>query len=365
MIRVLHVGLSSNPGGVENFVINYHKHIHLDEFTFDYLDMYGDGLAFSDTIKSLGGKVISIANYKRHPLAAMRGIKKILDKNDYDIVHVHMQSTANLIPILVALAHKKEVVIAHSHSSSTPKGIVRKVLNSINTKWLRNTKVQKWACGHRAGQWMWGSQFRDEDIIPNAIDYDKYRYNEPMRIKLREKYGFDADDFVVGFVGRFGSEKNVFFLIKVLKELKKYSSHYKLLTVGGNELYDEFLDCVKKEGLTGSYFSAGIQSAACPWYQVMDAFLLPSFFEGFPMVGVEAQASGLKCFFSDRISNEIDLCHNASFLPIGDGDEKIWAKTIDEKLENGRRVPDEFPSEFRIEIGAKLLEDRYRDLLPQ
>ena len=170
MLRILHIGFSRNPGGVENVIMNYYRYINRNDFQFDFLDLYGEGIAFSEEIKSLGGKIYHLPNYKRHPISAAKKLDKILDKLGYAIVHVHMQSAANLLPILISLNHGKEVVICHSHSSSTPRGLLRKLLNALNIKYLRKLPVIKWACGECAGQWMWGNQFDKKDIVPNAIE---------------------------------------------------------------------------------------------------------------------------------------------------------------------------------------------------
>lgn len=363
MIHVLHLGLSSNPGGVENFVLNYHRNIDRSKVNFDYLDIYGDGIAFSEEIHNLGGKIFALPNYKRHPIVAVRKFRNVLDNNKFDIVHIHMQSTANLMPITVALSHKKEIVVCHSHSSSTPKGILRKVLNAVNTKKLRKAQVEKWACGHYAGAWMWGSDFTDENIIPNAIDYDKYKFNKETRYMIRNHIGIAETDKVIGFVGRFGDEKNIYFLIEILKELRKISQNYKLLTVGGNDSYDKFLKKLKSEGLREFYYSAGVQASARDWYQAMDAFLLPSFFEGFPIVAVEAQAAGLICFFSNRISKEIDINKNSMFLSIEKGNALKWAKIINNYVFLNKRNNYNFPNQFKIQEAAPYLTDKYEALV--
>lgn len=355
MIRILHVGLSENPGGVENLVINFHRNVDREQINFDYLDIYGNGIAFMDEIQRMGGTVYQLPNYKKYPFKAIKRMGEILDNKKFDIVHIHMQSAANIFPVYVSLKREMKI-IAHSHSSSTPKGVMRKILNIINVKWLRKQDIIKWACGERAGQWMWKKDF---EIIPNAIEYNKYKRNQNVRTQIREKCGFSEKDKVLGFVGRFGSEKNTFFIIKVFKELCKYSDDYKLLTVGGNDLYDEFCKKIKEEKLDSFYYSAGIQSDVTQWYQAMDAFLLPSFFEGFPMVGVEAQAAGLKCYFSDRISKEIDITNSVEFLGIEKNDFKKWSKKIKNDLENFNMVNNQFPQEYRLEVVVKILEKKY------
>lgn len=362
MLHILHVGFSQNPGGVENIIMNYYRSIDRKIFQFDFLDMYGEGIAFSREIDSLGGKIFSIPNYKKHPISAAKRIYKLLDEINYDFIHIHMQSAANLLPILISLKHGKEIVICHSHSSATPKGWMRKIFNALNVKYLRKLPVIKWACGEYAGRWMWGDKFNKKNIIPNAIEYQKFQYDEIQRKKKRQECGFGPDDKVIGFVGRFGDEKNTFFLLKILAELNKKYGNYKLLTVGGNDLYEEFLERVKSNGFEQYYYSAGIQKCTAEWYQAMDAFLLPSFFEGFPVVAVEAQASGIPCFLSDQISKEIAISSDISFLPIGQECELIWAKEISDKLYVHKDRCNTISSQYDIKIAVKKLEARYRKL---
>ena len=169
---------------------------------------------------------------------------------------------------------------------------------------------------------------------------------------------------VIGFVGRFGDEKNTFFLIDVLKELLRKQDNYKLLTVGGNGLYDEFVKKIKQEHLEDKYYSAGIQLSTKEWYQAMDAFLLPSFFEGFPVVGVEAQAAGLKCFFSNNISKEIDISGTNYFLPIEKAsiDAQIWAEEINNIISSeNRKIL--LNQKYDIKYAINILQKKYYHIL--
>ncbi|MFQ9509623.1 MAG: glycosyltransferase, partial [Lachnospiraceae bacterium] len=68
----------------------------------------------------------------------------------------------------------------------------------------------------------------------------------------------------------------------------------------------------------------GIRSDVPALMQALDLFVLPSWFEGLPMVGIEAQISGLPCYFSDKITTEARIREDSEFLPIEKG-AKYWA----------------------------------------
>lgn len=67
----------------------------------------------------------------------------------------------------------------------------------------------------------------------------------------------------------------------------------------------------------------------------MDCFLLPSFYEGLPVVGIEAQFSGLKTYLSDSIDKTVDFSNQVYFLPINNG-TKIWIKSISRSYDRMR-----------------------------
>lgn len=362
MIKVLQTGCSSNPGGVECLVTEYYRYINRDGIQFDFLDLYGNGIAFSGLIKTLGGRIYHVADYRKHFIRAAVAIKKILRQGNYDIVHVHMQSAANLLPVLLSL-HDGAVVVAHSHSSAVSGKMTGKILHRINRHILYRLPVEKWACGGRAGRWMWGKSFRKENIIPNAIEYQKFKYNAAVRKRIREYCGFTSQDRVIGFAGRFGKEKNTFFLIRVFRNLLDICGSYKLLTVGGNDLFDQFLSEMKRSGLDYAYYSAGVQENVNEWYQAMDAFLLPSFFEGFPVVAVEAQAAGLPCFLSDRITREVNISGKVHFLPVEKKDSLLWARRIHMELEKNNRTQYQLPVKYNMPDAAKVLEKKYQEAL--
>lgn len=358
--KILHVGLSNNPGGVETLIKNYYLNINKDKFVFDFVDIYGDGLAFEDIYTNLNSKIHILPNYKKRLFKFSKEYIKLVKENNYDVIHIHMQSAANILVVLLSLFSKKSVVVCHSHSTSTPKGIVRKILNSTNKYFLRKLKIEKWACGQKAGIWMWGNKFNSDNIVYNAINYEDYKYSQEKRDKIRSELNILEDTIVLGFVGRFGDEKNVFFLIDILKGLKNSERDYKLLTIGGNGLKEDFLYKIKELNLQNKYIDLGILTDTSAYYNVMDVFLLPSFFEGVPVVAVESQTNGLISILSANISKEIEISNRVEFIDIDNSEE--WIKYI-ENIDNNYNREVETDYKFKLDYATRELEIKYKKII--
>ena len=71
---------------------------------------------------------------------------------------------------------------------------------------------------------------------------------------------------------------------------------------------------------------AGVRSNIQSFYDAMDAFLLPSLFEGLPVVLVEAQTAGLPCFVADTVDRGAAFTDRVKFLPLND--TAAWANAI-------------------------------------
>ena len=321
--RILQIGLSRNLGGIEMVIINFAKQLHEENIGFDYVDIYGEGLAIENAIFE-DTTIYQLPNYKRRPICALWKLTNIIRKGQYKHVHINMLSAASLIPVMAARI-AGVVPVVHSHNSGTV-GFVRKVLHATNSMILKYSKVKRIACSECAGKWLFLN--RSFQVLPNAIDVDDYRFDTTSRQTIREACGITEDAVVLGFLGRLSEQKNPLFLIDILHELHTaYNYPVHLLLVGDGDLRTEMEERVLEKGLMDYVHFAGFQKYASPWYSAMDMFLLPSIFEGLPLVAVEAQASGLPCFFSDQITREVALTDLAAFLPITES-AKPWAETI-------------------------------------
>ena len=357
--RVLQVVPNMQQGGLENFIMNIYRNIDRDKIQFDFLVHYTSKKNFDDEIEQLGGKIYRFSLREDNNI-----IKYILQLNkffkqhkEYKIVHCHMSSVGFLV-FLIAKMNGVKVRIAHSHNSDTEKNL-KGFIKRILIKPYKYVSKINWACSEKAGIFLFKN--KKFEVIPNAIDTKKFEFNTTTREAIRKELGIQ-NDFVVGNVGRFCQQKNHSFLIDVFNELLKIRPNSKLLLIGTGELEEEIKQKVKEMKIEDKVLFLGIRKNVNEFYQAMDCFVLTSFFEGLPVVGVEAQASGLKCVFSDRITNEIKLIDEVFLVDIDKTAHK-WATIISKEYVRKNTREQIIDKKFDIVELAKNIEKMYKQLI--
>lgn len=331
--RVLHIGMTYNPGGVESFVMNFYRNMDLEKIQFDFIDMY-KGIAYKDEIHELGGNIFSISHFKRNPIKNYKSLLNLMKQQNYEVIHVHMLSAAYMLPLRAAQKSGVKTIIAHSHNSSKSPGILRDVLNRINRKSVFKNSTHFLACSKGAGEWLFveNQNLREIKIINNAIDVTNFSFNKKSRNKIRKSMNMD-EKFVIGHVGRFEYQKNHEFLIDVFFQIHKRNSKAILLLIGEGKLKEKIQKKVSMLGMEQSVFFLGIRSDINELMQAMDIFLLPSHSEGLGIVAIEAQAAGLKTILSTEVAVEAAVTELVEFMSLSQSSED-WAKSI-LRYENG------------------------------
>ena len=326
-IRVAQVIGMAVDGGVEACIMNLYQHIDRTKVQFDFLVESTSNIINKGLIESLGGKVVIIPSYKK-PFKYMKALRKIFENNNYDIVHSNM----NALSVFALEAAKKagiKVRIAHSHSTTNKKEVLRNIAKNILKVFSKKYATHYFACSEKAGRWLFGDKAFEAErvhIINNAIDINRFAFNADIRKKIRKEYNI-GNRLLVGHIGRFVTQKNHSFLIDIFNELHKLNENSVLLLIGGGPLESQIKDKVQKLGLNESVIFVGLQKKPEDFYQAMDCFVLPSLYEGLPVVGVEAQINGLPCFFSDNITREI-LINKNSYMISSKVSPKEWSSFI-------------------------------------
>ncbi len=349
-MHILMFGMSSYPGGIENYIANYFLTDELPSgVTVDFVT-YENEIAYADRIRSCGHAVHVVPHLKKDPLGYMRALRSLFRRTAYDCVYVNMLSAANILPLRCAVKYRVPRIVAHAHANSTVKGFLRKFLHRINKRYCQRHAKYKFACSKEAGKWLFGN--RPSVIIPNAIDASRFAFDRESRNEIRGRHGIPDGAFVIGHVGRFAEEKNHGFLLDVFSACATALPGARLLLVGDGALRPEIEDKAERLGLSDKVILAGTSGETEKYYSAFDCFVFPSVFEGFGMAALEAEAAGLPCFCSDSLSPELRVADSLVFLPLQRGAEH-WARAILRADCGGDRAAREFPEEFNIKAQRK------------
>ena len=328
-MRVLQIGASSVKGGVESFLINYNKELKKYGIIFDYVSEEGS-LAYEEEIIELKGKIYKGLD-RRNPITYFMKLFKVTKK--YNIVHINMLSAANILPLLACKINGVSKVIVHSHNAGTEKWY-RYVLHYINKWMIALVATDYWTCSDLAARWMYPRYIYKKEkclYVKNAIRYDKYKFKKECRDRIRKELQIDDETIVIGNVGRVTKQKNIFFLLNVIKILSEKKHNILFLHVGAYDFgYREVIDRqIKHLGIGKYVLFIGEISNANEYYSAFDVFCMPSLYEGLSFTAIEAQCSGVKCLFSNTMSKETDFTCKSLFLPIDNC--SVWVDNIIKK----------------------------------
>ena len=319
-------------GGVESMVMSYYRNIDKAKVQFDFLVECTSKIINKEEIEKMGGKIIIIPSMK-NIFKYEKQLKSIFKENNYDIVHAQ-KSTLNIFPLYAAKKAGIKVRISHSHSTSNKIEWKRNIIKNILRPFSKLYATDYFACSELAGRYLFGNKTFDQGkvtIINNAIDINKFKFNEEFRSQIRKKYNIE-NKFVIGHIGRFVTQKNHSFLIDIFYEYQMINPNSCLLLIGDGPLFNEIKDKVNKLNINDKVIFVGSCFDTEKYYSAMDLFLLPSLYEGLPVVGVEAQINGINCLFSDTITKEIKVTDNANFLSLKNS-SKEWALEINKTKE--------------------------------
>lgn len=325
MKRVLVWGMTSNWGGIESILFNYATFSDCSKICFDFITTF-EPIPRSEELKKTGSSIYYITSRRHNYWKYRKELKSFFKKHakEYDAVWLNDCMFANIDILKFAKKYgiKKRIIHAHN-SNNLGGGISRIIRHKINSIFLPLYATDYWACSQLAGEWSFSKKILNSNkykVINNAIDCEKYVYDYKKREEIRQKLNISSEKFVIGHIGRFDYQKNHRFLLKILKQLYYENKDVILLSIGIGNDWELIKKEAKEMGLSKCILFLGQRNDIVNLYQAMDVFLLPSRFEGLPVVLVEAMASGLPCLVSDKITKEAEIIPELiSFISIENG----------------------------------------------
>lgn len=364
-IHVLHVLGGVGLGGAESRIMDLYRQMNREEIQFDFLvhdftvrngfrearrdestekqrgktdERVRKPQFYDEEIQAMGGHIYVLPKFKGYNyLAYRRAVRDFFAAHrEFRVVQGHMTSTAGIY-LPIAKKAGVPVVAAHARNAGVVKG-----LKGLATRFFRRGLAGKadycFACSALAGQDVFGGEAMNTGrvkIIHNAIDVERFTYDEKVRQEVRAQLGI-SDELVLGHVGRFEYQKNHPYLLDVFAAVCKERQGARLLLLGEGEDRAAMEEKCRQLNISDRVRFLGNRRDAERFYQAMDLFLLPSFFEGLPGVLVEAQAAGLRCMVSDTVTREAQATDLVTYLSIGEPPVR-WAAEIIKQADYERR----------------------------
>lgn len=372
-LRVLQVGMTRNLGGIETYLIEQFRHLDKSKIDYDFVNITGEySICYEDEILASGSKIFRVVSRHKNPLLHYWQWFNILlqNKGIYDVIVLNTNSLEYVFPLVLGKIFGIPVRVIHSHNSGfeNKQGLARRLLVGMNKKLLAWSANLRFACSQFAGQWM----FKDNPyhVIYNAIDIHKYDADLIVREETRNALGLHTE-LTLLHVGRFSYQKNHSFLLDIFKEVHRIQPDSVLLLVGDTTEESEFLTEVKRKikayGLENVVRLLGRRDDVNKIMQAADVLVMPSFFEGLTVVGIEAQASDLPLLLSDTVTKELGLLPSTQFISLEAG-PTAWAEAIVNSKQHNRQSRYEELKAAGYDIGnetervEKLLIDAYHEL---
>lgn len=370
-IKVLQVNAGSgNFGGVSAMIFEIFKYIDKEKFQFDFLSPKLTTYELKrEEIEKNGGNIIELkvkGNILVQKIQIYKKLKKILKQKNYNIVHINSGAFFfNLQIAMICKLSKVPKIIVHSHNALNPNKKIKKILIKLFKPTLNLFATDFLTCSNKAANAMFTKKMilkNNVKFIPNGIETQKFRFDKNIRNKYRKNLDVE-DKFVIGHVGRFMEQKNHKFLIDVFYDYQKKHKKSCLILVGEGELKEDIENYTKSLGIMEKVKFLGLRDDVSNLMMAFDIFILPSLHEGLPVVGVEAQASGLPTIFSSNITKEVQILKSVEFLSLK-SPKNIWSNAIEKlkELDRENAYKQVIKQGFDIKETVKRIEKIYLDI---
>lgn len=344
MIKVAISINKCDSGGQKSVIMSYLRNFDRTRIAWDLIvDADSNSIPY-DEVEKLNGKIHVIPPYQnivRH----MSTLYRLCKAEKYDVFYA-ANNTMNIFPMCIAWMTGVRVRVSESLTTASKlekkKTLMKNILKRFS-HWFCNYYM---ANGIESAEYQFGKKSTKTGkvaIFLNPVDTQNNDFDSTLRKECRESMGW-TDKVVYGTIARFEIQKNPIFMIEVMNEIRKKSDRAQFCIIGIGSMEEQMKNKIIECGLEDKMNWLGRREDIKQFYNAFDAFLLPSLYEGFPVVGVEGQATGLPVFFSDAVTREAGIEELGHYIELSKSAEE-WANIIiceTEKLMQNRHGRKEY-----------------------
>lgn len=342
--------------GITNVILSCLKSMDKSDLEIYIAATIESNPAIRKQFESMNCKIVDFANRRTHTMKYFFELASFTRKQKIDVIHAHGNSGTLVVEMLASWLGGAKKRIAHSHNTKCNQKTADKLLRPIFNIFYTDAV----ACGIDAGVWLFKN--RKFTVINNGRDIKLFAYNSDIRNKYRNQLGI-TDEIAVGHVGGFFEQKNHAFLLEIFREIKKIVPNVRLYLIGDGPLKEKI-----KQSANGMDVSfVGTVDNVSDYLNAMDCMLLPSLFEGLPLVALEWQINGLPVLISDVVTRECMISNSVEFVSLNT-DARIWAQKILKLMMNNNRISSSQNAQrvaaekgFDVRASAKILKKMYLD----
>lgn len=330
-------------GGAEAFIVNAIEGLDRGRFTAEIVAIkVEEDTVYAGRLEKAGIPLRELVQGENlGPVARyMRGYVEfwnLVNSDEYRnaAFHFNLAQGEDLPFVWLSKRAGIKVRIVHSHNSAVNRWYKR--IGHRVGKGLFGASATQWlACSREAAEWLLPSDVYKSgaySIIKNGIPTESFRFDEKKRKVTRNELGIDSDTVLLLNIGRLEAQKNQQMLLNSFASMAACNNDTVLAIVGEGTLRESLQSQACDLGVSSRVLWLGRRTDVANLMSASDAFLLPSLFEGFPFVLVEAQASGLPSFVSDVISRDCYLTDLVYACPL---DASQFAECVNDGLKKNR-----------------------------
>lgn len=355
MIKILYfISTLSLSDGVTTFVLNLIRNLDLNEFKVSILcSDIRTSIDYQNELKNLGVDLHFVKSPGKDGFVPfLRDLKRFFAINhNFDIIHCNTTSSGAFV-LREAKKYKIKVRILHAHATRNAESFLKNFRNSILKYFALKNTTHRFACSKMAGEYLFGKN--SFYLVRNAVDYSHFKYNYDFRQELRNKYFLDKGKIVIGFVGRFVEQKNPEFAVDLMDFLN--DENFVMFILGAGPKYEKIQEKIEKSRSKNRIYLVGEVNDTYKRYSFFDFVIMPSLYEGLPLVGIECQIAGCKLICSENITPETKISDNVYFIGLNNIQE--WIRILKSTQNEYRTVT--LKNDYDIHYEAKRVEQLYK-----